>query len=453
MTAIAPTDYQARCLAVPETFNLFMGGGRGGGKSYGALLMILRHVEQHRDRARPLIIRETYKAASELAETIYMLLVAAYGRKGVRYNKAENVFRLANGAVIEVGQLDGPTAYTKYQGRSFTLLLVDEIGLLRDLRWVRMLRSNLRAPEGIPLREIRTANPGGPSHVSLQREHVNRAPAWAPYEVEGETWVNAPSVLADNPHLDQDAYTRRLRAAVGTDAELLRAWIDGDWNISRGAFFGDVWDPKVHVLPTDFRPPWPLRGQRAAIGLDWGSAAPAVCLLGVITPGDDGLFPRGSLLVLDEVHTADPNDPAQGLRWPPQKLAEAIRERCGFWNMRPVGVGDDAVGLSETLIDVLRREGVWLRPPVKGPGSRIGGWQRLRGRLSRSVTRDGPGLYITGRCGLLLDTLPVLPRDEHRPEDVDTGANDHAADALRYLDTHFAQSRPVTAGRVTGLTS
>ena len=446
MDKIAPTPYQARCLAVPETYNLFLGGGRGGGKSYGALLLVLRHVEQYSDRARPLIVRETYKAASELSETLHMLLVAAYGRRAVRYNKSENVFRLANGAVIEVGQLDGPTAYAKYQGRSFTLLVVDEAGLIRQLRWVRMLRSNLRAAEGVTLREVRTANPGGVAHAILAKEHVNRSPPWLPYQTDdGETWVNAPSTYSDNPHLDGEAYLRRLRAATAGDAELLRAWTEGDWNIARGAMFGDVWDPATHVLPVDFRPPWPIRGHRTAIGLDWGSSAPAACLLGVVAPGDDGRFPRGSLIVLDEVHTADPADISQGLRWPPGKLADAIRERCAFWNMRPYGVGDDAVGLDETLLEVLRREGVYLTKPTKGPGSRIAGWQAIRQRLVNATERSGPGLYVTGRCGLLLDTFPVLPRDPNRPEDVDTHANDHAADALRYLVGHIT-----TAGRYGG---
>ena len=441
MDKIAATPYQARCLAVPETYNLFLGGGRGGGKSYGALLLVLRHVEQYSDRARPLIVRETYKAASELSETLHMLLVAAYGRRAVRYNKSENVFRLANGAVIEVGQLDGPTAYAKYQGRSFTLLVVDEAGLIRQLRWVRMLRSNLRAAEGVTLREVRTANPGGVAHAILAKEHVNRSPPWLPYQTDdGETWVNAPSTFSDNPHLDGEAYGRRLRAATAGDAELLRAWIEGDWNIARGAMFGDVWDPATHVLPVDFRPPWPIRGHRTAIGLDWGSSAPAACLLGVMTSGDDGRFPRGSLIVLDEVHTADPADISQGLRWPPGKLADAIRERCAFWNMRPYGVGDDAVGLDETLLEVLRREGVYLTKPTKGPGSRIAGWQAIRQRLVNATERSGPGLYVTGRCGLLLDTFPVLPRDPNRPEDVDTAANDHAADALRYLVGHITNA-------------
>lgn len=237
-----------------------------------------------------------------------MGLTAAYGRRGVRYNKAENVFRVGNGAVIEVGQLDGPTAYSKYQGRSFTLLVVDEIGLIRELRRVRLLRSNLRAAEGVPLREVRTANPGGVQHAALVREHVNAAPPWAPYETpEGEVWVNAPSTYDDNPHLDGAAYVRRLRAPTAGDEDLLRAWTDGDWNIAGGAMFGDIWDPEIHILPSDFRPTYRFKGQTTALGLDWGSAAPAMCLLGLKTPGDD-VFPKGSPIVLDEVpKRASPN--------------------------------------------------------------------------------------------------------------------------------------------------
>jgi hypothetical protein len=452
MNEIAPTKYQARVLAVPEAYNVFLGGGRGGGKSYCALLEVVRHVEQYRNKARPLVVRETYKAASELAETLHALLVTAYGQKAVRYNRAENTFRLGNGAVIEIGQLDGPSAYVKYQGRSFTLLVADELGTFRELRYMRLLRSNLRAPEGIPLRELRTANPGGIQHVALTREHrILQVPAWEPYDIDGETWVNAPSTFRDNPHLDGDAYERRLRAAVSGDEALLHAWIEGDWDIARGAFFGDVWAPSIHVLPIDFRPPWAIRGNKTALGFDYGLAAPSVALLGVRTPGGDGLFPAGSLLILDEVHSADPADPSMGLRWPPGKIAEAIRERCAHWNMRPYGVGDDAVGLDQSLLDVFRTEGVWMTKPRKGPGSRIAGWAKLRQRLANSVSRDGPGLYVTGRCGLFLETFPTLPRDELRPEDVDTRANDHAADAARYLDQAITQ-RTGGVGRHHGMT-
>ena len=52
-------------------------------------------------------------------------LLAIYG-KGARYNAAEHLWRLQTGATWELGQLDGPGDYHKVQGRSLSLLLIDE---------------------------------------------------------------------------------------------------------------------------------------------------------------------------------------------------------------------------------------------------------------------------------------------------------------------------------------
>jgi len=35
-------------------------------------------------------------------------------------------------------------------------------------------------------------------------------------------------------------------------------------------------------------------------------------------------------------------------------------------------------------------------------------------------------------CTAFLSTIPVLPRDEEKPDDVDTDAEDHVYDELRY---------------------
>ena len=46
---------------------------------------------------------------------------------------------------------------------------------------------------------------------------------------------------------------------------------------------------------------------------------------------------------------------------------------------------------------------------------------------------DGePGLQIMSNCRNLIRTLPALPYDETKVEDVDTDAEDHAYDCLRY---------------------
>jgi hypothetical protein len=46
---------------------------------------------------------------------------------------------------------------------------------------------------------------------------------------------------------------------------------------------------------------------------------------------------------------------------------------------------------------------------------------------------DGePGLIVFENCRNLIRTIPALPYDKTRVEDVDTDAEDHAYDGLRY---------------------
>jgi hypothetical protein len=389
-------------MSVPEQFNLLLAGGRGGGKSTASLLLVLRHVGKYGAKARPLLIRETHKAVTELEEQLASLFFTAYG-KGTRQNRAEHVFRLPNGAVVELGQLDGPNAYKKFQGRSFTLLICDEFGLLADRRWVDLLKSNLRAPEGIPLRVVLTANPRGPLHATIHQNWISKSLAWHPYSGEGgEVWVNAPSTLDDNPHHNQEGYKRRLTAACGNDQELLRAWLNGDWNIARGAFFARGMAEKVHMLPVEF--PFQLdKRWRTYVSLDWGASAPAVAYVCAKAPGDVGSWPRNSLLLLDELATVSPTDLNVGLNWPPGKLAEAIVEMCGGWNCNTHGVGDDAAGLGETLLEVLQRYGLYLQRPQK----RVAGWNAMRQLLHNAKERNGqPGMWISARCKYFWQTAP-----------------------------------------------
>lgn len=92
----------------------------------------------------------------------------------------------------------------------------------------------------------------------------------------------------------------------------------------------------------------------------------------------------------------------------------------------------------------------WTRAD-KGPGSRKAGWEALRQRLSDSVNepRDEPGLYIFETCRHFIRTVPVLPRDEKDPDDVDTDAEDHIGDETRYRLR--AKKRDVGLMRTTGI--
>lgn len=42
--SIAPNAFQSRVLELPEEVDLFLGGGRGGGKSWALAFLALRHA-------------------------------------------------------------------------------------------------------------------------------------------------------------------------------------------------------------------------------------------------------------------------------------------------------------------------------------------------------------------------------------------------------------------------
>jgi hypothetical protein len=60
----------------------------------------------------------------------------------------------------------------------------------------------------------------------------------------------------------------------------------------------------------------------------------------------------------------------------------------------------------------------------------MGGWDQVRERLVGDA--EGPQIVIFSTCTHIIRTLPALQHDPIRAEDVDTDAEDHAPDTLRY---------------------
>jgi hypothetical protein len=86
----------------------------------------------------------------------------------------------------------------------------------------------------------------------------------------------------------------------------------------------------------------------------------------------------------------------------------------------------------ETIEVKMAKEGVRWTESDKSPGSRRNGLQLIRDRLEASSRGEKPGLYFMRGCAASISTLPTLPRDEVKLDDVDTDAEDHAYDMVRY---------------------
>jgi len=439
------SDFQTSLLLVPQSLNVFLGGGRGGGKSHGVAYLVMQHGEQYGRQARALYLRQTYKGLADFEEVCRELFGAAYG-DGAWFNSHEHTWRLPNGAYFELGQYEKVGDYRKYTGRSFTLIIVDEAGQYANPAMVDKLRSNLRGPAEVPVRMVLAANPGDVGHGWLASRYALKGTPWVPFveEKSGSLWVSCPSTLDDNPFINREAYLRELAAACVGDPELLKAWISGDWTIARGTYFAAALEEARNLVEPWEALPHPQHASGAGrwayyLTHDYGYSAPSVTYLVAKSPGalmPDGRYaPKDSIVLVSELATVVPGELTEGLRWPVAKLSDAIKEFAQRWGVRPEGAADDAIfaeGGHEggSIAKEFAHAGVTFHPAKKG--DRKSGWQTMLRLLADAGSPDKSGLFISRACQYWWATVPFLPRDPMRPDDVDSRGPDHAADAARY---------------------
>jgi hypothetical protein len=208
----------------------------------------------------------------------------------------------------------------------------------------------------------------------------------------------------------------------------------GPWNFGNWKAATSYENVPHHVL---IRLP-PL-DTRLFLAHDFGVSAPSVTFVCVRSPGVEAngrYFPRDSLLLMDELSTNVPDNYTTGLGYTVPHLAEEIVELSKRWGMRRAeGVADDAVfsksgHVAGSIAEEFRRHGVYFQPARKA--QRIPGWQKLRVLMENAGKPDVPGLYVSRACAGFWATVPTLPRDPRRGDDVDSRGPDHWADAARY---------------------
>lgn len=461
MDRVSP--FQSSVLAVPEHVNVALLGARGGGKTTAAVMLAARHIDQHKENAHVLIVRKTYRALSQFEDEL-LAFMAPHTRGSHTYNRSEKIFRW-QGGTISLVSLERTSDYTdKLQGKNVTLLIVDEVTAYQSERLLRLLRSNLRAPEGVPTRVVYCGNPGGPLHGRIYKNHIKDRTSHVPYTIaledgDEEPWVTILSGPADNPFIDQAAYMRQLRSACYGDPVKLRQWLHGSWEQGEGLMFPS-WDPDVHIIRP--LPGLPRQQFRAFGAIDFGISSPSVGLLGAIARrdlnGPNGKVPKRSVFVWGEVTDAIFGEDSLNTssEWPADRLGERFANMAADHGVQtPEVVVDNARGLQgETVIDMIRGSGQFWRVGLPKKGRRAEGWADINARLQAAADKDPhrPHLYIADRCKYLLETLPNAVRDERDPDDwADTPhCPDHGGDALRYLLAE-ARIRPIRIGRTNAI--
>jgi len=415
-------------------FEVFFGGARGGGKSWGVIGDWALHSAEYGEHAVGLMIRRTRIELLDLFEQAR----AVYTKIGATATYSPLRIVMPNGARITFAYLERDPDAEQYQGHNYTRVYIEEIGNFPSPVPIMKLMATLRSGAGVPVGIRMTGNPGGAGHQWVRARYIDPAPLGWQVITDPNTQLERiyiPSRVADNRFLGAD-YIQRLKASGSP--ELVRAWLEGDWSVISGAFFPEFSMEKHVIAPRSLPEHW-----ARFRSFDWGSAKPFCCHWWAVSDGTIPEIARGALVCYREYYGMKPGEPNVGLKLTAEMVAKGIREREQDDPQPMLGVADPAMfaedggpSIAHRMVeqDVLFRPADNKRVPQRGA---MGGWDQLRSRLVGDA--DGkPMLLLFSTCRDLIRTLPALQHDEARPEDVDTDLEDHAPDSCRYA----CMSRP-----------
>jgi len=421
-----PTPKQAEFLRCPAR-ECLGGGSLGGGKTDALLMAAASQTPNPHFRA--LFLRRSFPQLRDAVERSHALFIPIGGV----FNRQNSVWRFANGSQIEFGFIDSDEDCFRYYGRSFSFIGWDELTTWpNDSAYIFMM-TRLRATTGSELRlEMRaTCTPGGPGHAWVKERFKIPDDGSASECVDPVTKyrrVFVPFRISDNIHLRGGEYERQLQALPETRRKAL---LDGLWNVFEGAVFSE-WNPRIHVCdPFAIPVEWDVWR-----GCDDGYAAPACVLWFAKDEIHDRIF------VVEELYRSGmgPQVMAEEVLRIDKAIPRSTRRSCMsepevFENGTTLSGVIDSASFADTgfggRADQMNRDGCNWTPCAKDANSRLAGKALIHSRLAMKPD-DKPGLIVFKTCRNLIRTLPALCYSRTRPEDVDTDAEDHCYDALRY---------------------
>lgn len=464
---------QALALSCPANHILYE-GSRGPGKTDAQLMVFRKHVGKGYGRHwRGIVFDRQYKNLDDLISKSLRWFPQFEDGAKFLLSKGDYKWVWPTGEELLFRQLQRASDYWNYHGQEFAFIGWNEICKFPTAELFDAMMScnrtsflpHLHSPDltkplpPIPLVVFATTNPYGPGHGWVKKRFIDPAPPGVmqfkstqifnpqtqAYEIVTKTTVRLFGSYQENKFLPPE-YIAELENIK--DKNKRKAWLQGDWNIVAGGAIDDLWDDAIHVVPR-FKVPNSWSIDRS---FDWGSTKPFSVGWWALSDGTearmlDGQFfcpPRGSLIRIAEWYGGDPNESNTGLQLSARQISEQIQTiettlRRSSWVESPIWAGpadssifDDSRREVDSIATEMEKAGVAWERADKSPGSRKRGLQLLRDRLQNALNGEDPGIYFTDNCRTSISQLPVLPRDPEDLDDVDTEAEDHLYDEVRY---------------------
>lgn len=442
-----PQDGPQTWLIQCPVFEVFYGGARGGGKTEGSIGDWLEHSSRYGENAIGIFVRRKLTQLSEVIARTQQI----FSKIGAKYNVQQKTWVMPGGGRLKFVYLEKDSDAEEYQGHSYTRVYIEEVTNFPNPDPINKLRATLRSGAGVPVGMRLTGNPGGAGHNWVKKRYIDPCPSGFKILTEEEeleligpdgrpykkkvsiSRVFIPSKIKDNQLLMQNDPTYILRLRQSGSAALVKAWLEGDWNIVDGAYF-DNWDSNI-ILPAEFVGKIPKHALRFR-SFDWGSYKPFSVGWWAVSDGTWGL-PHGAVFRYREWYgsTGEAN---KGLKMSADLVAMGILEREKGEHIT-YGVADPSIFIRNggpSIMEMMLTKGCSWR---KADNKREPGWAKMRQMLGNiPLTNDPNGpkttpmAYVCETCDDSIRTIPTLQHDDVKQEDLDTEAEDHAADDWRY---------------------
>jgi len=415
-------------------FEALFGGAKGPGKTDSLIANSMRQIEHPRYKA--LLLRRTFPKLQEILDRAYRIF-PGYG--AVWQGKASR-WVFPSGAAIGFGHCQREEDKYRYQGHEYQYLGFDQVEEFTLTQYL-FIMAQCRTSDGAVRCFVRaTANPGNVGHLWVKNRFidgadVNGLPRYFKRVGDDEVQTTADdpdalsrafvfSTLDDNPALtiNDPSYVTRLSLLPTSDYKAMRF---GDWDAFSGQFFKS-WNERVHVIP-DFDLTQP---HTSFMALDYGYNKPS-------SVGWYAALPNKKIVryreYYKEGHTyAELADIV--LRMTP------LNEKIDYCAADPAIWGDKQHHFAAAKNGEARGESgaetiqkIWGNriPLIRADNRRIVGWGRVNSYLSCGPQSE-PMFSVHKSCRALIRTLPAMIHDSTNVEDLDTAAEDHAVDELRY---------------------
>lgn len=488
-----PESSQELALSCPADQILYH-GTRGPGKTDTQLMRFARMVGRGYGKFwAGIIFDREYKSLTDLISKSQRWFHKLWTEDEAWFlsSNSQLKWEWATGETLEFRIIDDPDDYWKYHGQEKAFIGWNELtqwptsdcyDIMQSINRTSFTpeKDSPRDAKGniiellppIPLENFATTNSFGVGHHWVKNRFINVAENGhiVTREVEvidpktkKEVVVKLTQCAIFGSWLENIYLSPKYIATLKEDTDENRklSWFTGSWDITAGGAIDDVWNRKVHVVPR-FKVPkhWRILDR----SYDDGSTHPFSVGWWAEANGDEVDVPvptvpgqaygangyvkwcpqAGSLIQLAEWYGTAQIGTNKGLKLGSKAIGKGIADRElallteGWIHRIPMpGPADNRIRRvddsdNDTPEKVMQTYGIYWEESDKTPGARIRGLSLVRERLQAGLDQEGPAIYFMSNCVASISTIPILPRHKTVIDDVDTKAEDHPYDMVRY---------------------